>query len=131
MRMNQMRYFASKVVDVPQMGDSITEGTVQEIVKQPGEFVKADELIAIIETDKVNVDINAATDGVIGKFFAEIGDTVEVGNKFYEIDPEGKEGASSGEAKKEEPKKEAEAPKKEESAPKAEAPKEAKKEEPK
>ena len=81
-----MRYFASKVIAVPQMGDSITEGTVQEIVKGPGEFVKADELIAIIETDKVSVDINAASDGIIGKYFAEIGDTVEVGANFYEID---------------------------------------------
>lgn len=56
--------------------------------------MKADEVIAIIETDKVSVDINAASDGVIGKYFAEIGDTVEVGAQLYEIDPEGKGGAA-------------------------------------
>jgi 2-oxoglutarate dehydrogenase E2 component (dihydrolipoamide succinyltransferase) len=48
------------------MGDSITEGTIQEILKNTGDFVKADEVIAIIETDKVSLDINAPADGVIG-----------------------------------------------------------------
>ena len=50
----------------------------------------ADEVLAIIETDKVSVDINAPFDGIIGKFFAEVGDTIEVGAKLYEIDNEGK-----------------------------------------
>jgi len=93
--MQQSRFFANKIINVPQMGDSITEGTIQEILKSPGEFAKADEVIAIIETDKVSVDINAPSDGVVGKFFAEVGDTVEVGAKLYEIDPEGKGGAVS------------------------------------
>lgn len=121
MRVQQLRFFANKVVAVPQMGDSITEGTIQEIMKGPGEFVKADEVIAIIETDKVSVDINAPSDGVIGKFFAEIGDIVEVGANLYEIDPEAKGGAAP--AKEAAPKAEAAAEAKKEEAP-------AKKEEP-
>jgi 2-oxoglutarate dehydrogenase E2 component (dihydrolipoamide succinyltransferase) len=107
------------------MGDSITEGTVQEIVKKPGEFVKADQLIAIIETDKVSIDINAKADGVIGKFFANIGDTVEVGKDFYEIDTDAKSGSAPAAAKKEEPVKAAPAPavaKKDEPAKVASAP---------
>lgn len=64
---------------------------------------------------------------MIGKYFAEIGDTVEVGAQLYEIDPEGKAGAApaKSEAKKEAPKAEAPKaaePKKEEAKPAAAAP---------
>ena len=50
---------------MPGMGDSISEGVVEQLVKQPGEFVNADEVIARIETDKVTVDITAPFSGVI------------------------------------------------------------------
>jgi len=45
------------VQDVPSMGDSISEGIVETYVKNIGEFVEADEVVARIETDKVTVDI--------------------------------------------------------------------------
>lgn len=45
------------VQDVPTMGDSITEGVVESYVKNVGEYVAADEVVARIETDKVTVDI--------------------------------------------------------------------------
>jgi 2-oxoglutarate dehydrogenase E2 component (dihydrolipoamide succinyltransferase) len=68
----------------------------------------------------VSIDINAKADGVIGKFFANIGDTVEVGKDFYEIDTDAKGGSAPTPvaAKKEEPAKAAPAPaaKKEEPA---------------
>ena len=48
--------------------------------------MKADEVVARIETDKVTVDILSAHAGVITKFFAEEGDTIEVGGQFLEID---------------------------------------------
>ena len=99
------------------MGDSISEGTIESFVKNVGEFVQADEVIARIETDKVTVDILAQHSGVITKYFAEEGDTVEVGHDFLEID----DTASAGDAKpaaaapqKAEPEA---APKKEEPAP--------------
>ena len=79
-----------------------------------GQFVEADEIVAIVETDKVNVDIRSSHSGVITKVFAEEGDSVEVGGDFFEVDTSQK-GSS-------EPAKES-APKKEESAPKQEAPK--------
>ena len=55
-----------------------------------GEFVQADEVVARIETDKVTVDILSQHAGVIKKFFAEEGDTVEVGGDLMEIDTDGK-----------------------------------------
>jgi 2-oxoglutarate dehydrogenase E2 component (dihydrolipoamide succinyltransferase) len=47
------------------MGDSISEGTIQTFKKKPGDFVQADEVVAVIETDKVNVDIRSTHSGVI------------------------------------------------------------------
>lgn len=41
------------------MGDSITEGSVYELAKEVGEFAEVDEIIAVIETDKVKVDIRS------------------------------------------------------------------------
>lgn len=61
------------------MGDSISEGVVESYVKNIGDFVEADEVVARIETDKVTVDILSDHSGVITKLFAEEGDTVEVG----------------------------------------------------
>ena len=43
-----------------------------------GEYVKADEVVAVIETDKVNVDIRSPHAGVIKKYFAKEGDTIAV-----------------------------------------------------
>lgn len=71
----------------------------------PGDFVKADEPIAKIETDKVTVDILAAHSGVIKKYFAAEGDTVTVGAQFLEIDTDAT--ASAAPAKGAEPAKQA------------------------
>ncbi len=91
--------------------------------------MQADEVVAVIETDKVNVDIRSPLAGVITKYFANEGETVAVDSQFLEIDTEAKGGAAGGvksqakEEKKEEkkteaaPKKEVAAAKKEEDAP--------------
>lgn len=89
-----LRAFASQTVQVPGMGDSISEGVIEEFVKGPGDYVEADEIVARIETDKVTVDIQAPVAGVIQSYFAEVGDTVDVGADFYTIDPEGKAGSA-------------------------------------
>jgi 2-oxoglutarate dehydrogenase E2 component (dihydrolipoamide succinyltransferase) len=71
----------------------------------PGDFIKADEPIAKIETDKVTVEILAAHSGVIKKYFAAEGDTVTVGAQFLEIDTDAKAGAAPAkETPKEAPK---------------------------
>lgn len=101
-----MRSFGVEVIKVPGLGDSISEGNVEEILKHPGEFVNADEAICIIETDKVSVEILAPQAGVIKEYFAEEGDTVSVNADFYTLDTDGKpdpNAAAAPAAKKEEP----------------------------
>jgi pyruvate/2-oxoglutarate dehydrogenase complex dihydrolipoamide acyltransferase (E2) component len=60
------------------------------VIAEIGDFVKADEVIAKIETDKVTVDILAAHTGVITKLFAAEGETVTVGAQLLEFDTDGK-----------------------------------------
>ncbi|CCE61236.1 hypothetical protein TPHA_0A01530 [Tetrapisispora phaffii CBS 4417] len=87
------RRFASTVVKVPQMAESLTEGTLKEFTKNVGDFVHQDELIATIETDKIDVEVNAPFSGTIKKFLANPEDTVTVGGDLIEIEegpaPEG------------------------------------------
>jgi 2-oxoglutarate dehydrogenase E2 component (dihydrolipoamide succinyltransferase) len=66
-------------VKVPTLGESVTEATVGQWLKKPGEAVKADEPIVSLETDKVAVDVPAPVAGVLGDIVAKEGDTVEVG----------------------------------------------------
>ena len=66
-------------VVVPTLGESITEATMGQWLKQPGEQVKADEPIASLETDKVAVEVNAPVAGVLGELVVAEGDTVNVG----------------------------------------------------
>lgn len=96
------RFFAASTQQVPTMGDSISEGVIEAYVKNVGEFVQADEIIARIETDKVTVDILSEHTGVITKYHSEVGDTVPVGAQFVDIDPDAKPSATPApEAKKE------------------------------
>jgi len=103
-------------VKVPTLGESITEATLGQWLKQPGEAVKADEPIASLETDKVAVEVPSPVDGVIGALTVKEGDTVEVGAVIATVE----EGGAAAAAPKAEEKK-AEAPKPAEK--KAEAPK--------
>jgi pyruvate/2-oxoglutarate dehydrogenase complex dihydrolipoamide acyltransferase (E2) component len=75
-------------IKVPTMGDSISEGTIVEWSVAVGQAVKVDDLIALVETDKVTIDMKASVDGVITQHFAQVDDTVEVGAPLYEIDTE-------------------------------------------
>ncbi|QDP19127.1 2-oxoglutarate dehydrogenase complex dihydrolipoyllysine-residue succinyltransferase [Sphingomonas xanthus] len=66
-------------VKVPALGESITEGTLAQWLKKPGEQVAVDEPIASLETDKVSVEVPSPVAGTLAEqLFAE-GDTVEVG----------------------------------------------------
>jgi pyruvate/2-oxoglutarate dehydrogenase complex dihydrolipoamide acyltransferase (E2) component len=66
-------------VTVPTLGESITEATLGQWLKQPGETVKVDEPIASLETDKVAVEVPSPVAGVIGELVVAEGDTVSVG----------------------------------------------------
>lgn len=98
------RNFAAEVVKVPAMGDSISEGVIEEFVKVAGDFVEADEIIARIETDKVTVDITAPQSGVIQEYYAAEGDTVDVGADFYKLDTDAKGSSTPKAAAPETPK---------------------------
>lgn len=91
---NTFRFFGSTIIKCPTMGDSITEGTIQEYNVKEGDFVERDDIVAVIETDKVMVDIRAPSQGLIKKYFFKEGDVITVGSDFFEIDPDVK-----GEAK--------------------------------
>src|SRR5215213_7962665 len=66
-------------VVMPAMGDSVSEGTILEWAKQPGDPVAADETIVEISTDKVDAEVPAPAAGVMGEILAQPGDTVTVG----------------------------------------------------
>jgi 2-oxoglutarate dehydrogenase E2 component (dihydrolipoamide succinyltransferase) len=69
----------STEVKVPTLGESITEATLGQWLKKPGEAVAADEPIASLETDKVAVEVPAPAAGVMGALLVNEGDTVNVG----------------------------------------------------
>jgi len=66
-------------VKVPALGESVTEATIGEWLKQPGEAVAMDEPIASLETDKVAVEVPSPVAGVMGEHKVKLGETVSVG----------------------------------------------------
>ncbi|KRB86686.1 dihydrolipoamide succinyltransferase [Sphingomonas sp. Root710] len=73
-------------VVVPTLGESITEATLGQWLKKPGEAVKADEPIASLETDKVAVEVPSPVAGVVGELVVGEGDTVNVGAVIARIE---------------------------------------------
>jgi 2-oxoglutarate dehydrogenase E2 component (dihydrolipoamide succinyltransferase) len=73
-------------VEVPALGESITEGTLAQWLKKPGEAVAADEPIASLETDKVSVEVPSPVAGVLTEQLAQEGDNVAVGAVIARID---------------------------------------------
>src|SRR5437764_2519277 len=73
-------------VQVPALGESITEGTLAQWLKKPGEAVAADEPIASLETDKVSVEVPSPVAGVLTEQLVGEGDTVAVGAVIARID---------------------------------------------
>jgi 2-oxoglutarate dehydrogenase E2 component (dihydrolipoamide succinyltransferase) len=147
--MQTVRNYADKVVKVPQMAESISEGTLKQFSKSIGDFVEQDEEIATIETDKIDVAVNAPEAGVIKEFLVSEEDTVTVGQDLVRMElggsaPAGDKSESSSKeseapAKKSEPESKPE-PKKQEAEPaskpadtpatKSESPKQAEKKQP-
>ena len=76
----------STEVKVPVLGESITEATLGEWLKKPGEAVAADEPIASLETDKVSVEVPAPVAGVMGEQLVKVGDTVNVGSTIATVE---------------------------------------------
>src|SRR5215212_3285706 len=83
---------------MPKAGDAMTEGKVVRWYKQPGEAVKRGEPVVEIETDKVNLDLEAEGDGVLGQHKAKEGDMVPVGQVLVNILAEGEKDTSGAAA---------------------------------
>jgi 2-oxoglutarate dehydrogenase E2 component (dihydrolipoamide succinyltransferase) len=73
-------------VTVPVLGESITEATLGEWLKQPGDPVAVDEPIASLETDKVSVEVPSPVAGIMGQHAVAVGDTVQVGGMLATIE---------------------------------------------
>src|SRR4051794_40853760 len=82
-------------VQVPALGESITEGTLAQWLKKPGEAVAMDEAIASLETDKVTVEVPSPVAGVLAEQLVKEGDTVAVGALIARID-QGGQAATAG-----------------------------------
>jgi 2-oxoglutarate dehydrogenase E2 component (dihydrolipoamide succinyltransferase) len=78
-------------ITVPALGESVTEASVGEWLKQPGDAVSVDEPIASLETDKVAVEVPSPVSGVLVSHAVAVGDTVEVGALIATVE----EGASA------------------------------------
>lgn len=87
-------------VKIPELAESITEGTIASWLKGVGDSVEKGENILELETDKVNVEVISEESGVITELKAEEGDTVEVGQVVAVVDESGE--GSSPEGKEEE-----------------------------
>lgn len=120
----QMRSFSNVTEKVPSLGDSISEGTIVSWEKQPGEQVNIDDVMCIMETDKVSVDILATTSGLLVSHSAEEGDTIQVDDDLFVVDTSatGTAAAPAAEAKASEPAQPAAPPKPDAAAPPAAAP---------
>ena len=79
-------------IKVPALGESVTEATVGQWFKKPGEAVNVDEPLVELETDKVTVEVPAPAAGVLGDIKVAQGSTVAVGSVLGSIKP----GAGAG-----------------------------------
>ena len=87
---------------MPQMGESIAEGTIIKWLKTEGDKVEKDEIILEISTDKVDSEIPSPQAGVIKKLLVPEGETVQVGSVIAHLETEGGGGESAEEAPAEE-----------------------------
>lgn len=90
-------------VSMPKMGESITEGTVIEWIKKPGDTVEMDEALLEIGTDKVDTEVPSPAAGVLTEIKVEEGDTVDVGTVIAVIETEASEAVVAEKPAPEEP----------------------------
>src|SRR5687767_3567736 len=89
-------------ITMPQMGESVSEGTVLTWHKQEGDWVDKDETIVEVSTDKVDAEVPAPAAGKLVKILAQEDETVEVGQALAEFEP-GEVPAGEAAAPKKEP----------------------------
>ena len=69
----------SFAIVMPQLGLTMEEGTVSGWLKKPGDVVKKNEPLFSVSTDKVEMDVESAVEGTLGKILVPVGETVKVG----------------------------------------------------
>ncbi|WP_262690786.1 2-oxoglutarate dehydrogenase complex dihydrolipoyllysine-residue succinyltransferase [Kordiimonas aestuarii] len=111
-------------IKIPQMGESVAEGTIGTWLKKVGDRVEADEPIVEVETDKVAMEVPSPVAGVLVEIVAEEGEDVEIGALIAKVDTEGKADSAPSPAPKEEKAEKPEKAEAKESAPKKEEKKE-------
>ncbi|AHC26353.1 MULTISPECIES: 2-oxoglutarate dehydrogenase, E2 component, dihydrolipoamide succinyltransferase [Mycobacteriaceae] len=94
-------------VKMPELGESVTEGTVTRWLKKVGDEVAVDEALVEVSTDKVDTEIPSPVAGTLLSISAEEDDVVAVGGELAKIGDAGAEGAAAEPEPKEEPKQEA------------------------
>src|SRR5262245_33026856 len=82
---------ALKKVTMPQLGESVTEGTVDRWLKKEGELVRRDEPLVEIVTDKVNAEVPSPFEGRLVRIEVAAGSTVPIGTSLAEFEIEGLE----------------------------------------
>ena len=82
-----MAQTATVQIEMPEMGESVTEGIVLEWHVAEGDFVKEGDTVVEISTDKVDAEVPAPTDGVITKLIAQVDEEVPVGAPLAEMEP--------------------------------------------
>src|SRR5579875_2742691 len=79
---------------MPQLGETVTEGTITRWLKQVGDAVAEDEVLFEVSTDKVDSEVPSPAAGVLSEILVNEGDTVDVGTKLAVISAEGAAPAS-------------------------------------
>ncbi len=90
-------------IQMPQMGESVTEGTILEWHKQEGEFVEEGDTVVEVSTDKVDAEVPAPESGTIAKILKGQDETVQVGEVLAELESGGEPSGNGASAQTEEP----------------------------
>jgi pyruvate/2-oxoglutarate dehydrogenase complex dihydrolipoamide acyltransferase (E2) component len=80
-------------ITLPQMGESVTEGTILEWLKQVGDTVELDEGVVEVSTDKVDTEVPSPATGVLTAIYVQADETVPTGTVLGEIDVSGNGGS--------------------------------------
>jgi pyruvate/2-oxoglutarate dehydrogenase complex dihydrolipoamide acyltransferase (E2) component len=92
---------ATVQVTMPEMGESVTEGTVLEWHVSEGDFVEEGQTIVEVSTDKVDAEVPATTSGVVTQILAQVDEEIAVGAPLCELDTSGVSPEGGGEPKSE------------------------------
>src|SRR6516164_11566898 len=83
-------------IKMPQLGESVHEGTIGRWLKRPGEPVAKYEALVEVITDKVNVEMPSPVSGVLQQILAQEGETVPVGTSIALLEEPGASPAAGG-----------------------------------